>query len=771
LPIGTTLVLLNGRRAEINNYGFFDLNYIPIDALERIEVLPVGSSAIYGADSLAGAVNFVLKDKYNGFDASTRYGVANGMDEFTASVSGGHSWTRGSFSLVGSYHRRSELLGAERAITRDPNNPLATFGQGDICNPGTVYALNGGNLPGLASPMAAIPSGLSGKPTIGDFNATAGTVNRCSANSYPDLLPPLERVGGLASGEFTIAERAVVFSELLVSHEKINSRVGNLISFYNAYGSTLPASNAFNPFGEDIGISYTYPGLPFHYDRTATFVRPLIGLRGDLGGNWSYELTGFWSYDESHVSQNDNYNFTALQASLASSDPATALNPFAQGAPGSPQLLASLFGPPLTLHFKSWDTTAQGILRGPLFHLRSGPVQAVFGAEYDRMKLYTYQQDVAITSAANSSRRNAYSLFTEERVPLLANLESPGNGDKLAIGIAGRYDHADDFGGKSTGQINVEWRPTGSFLFRGGFAMSYQAPQLTQLAGASGSFTAGGYVDPFRGNAPVNNVEQDFGPNPNLKPETGNSRQVGFVYSSKAVPGLRVSLTRWDINISNNIGTPSAQDLIDYPGLFPGAVTRAAPSQQDIQNGFLGPITAIHDVFYNFGDVKVSGVDADIAYSVHTRYGTLTPSVSVTETDKFTSSISPALPPSSSVSKAALSVGFAPRWKGVAAVGWDVGSFRLYGDARYISRYLDYQDFVPNSNELGNFFLADANVRYRLGQATTQKDTWRSRAYVELGAVNVFDRQPQKSYMLSNFDYAEADIRGRFIYLQIGKEL
>ena len=771
LPVGTTLVLLNGRRVEINNYGFFDLNNIPVAALERVEVLPVGSSAIYGADALAGAVNFVLKKDFTGLDANVRYGHANGTDEFDANLSGGYAWDNASLSLIASYQSRSELLGAERAITRDPNNLLAAFGEGDICHPGTVFSQNGGNLPGLSSPVAAIPPGLSGKPSISDFNGTAGTVNRCSINIYSDMLPPVEREGILASGEIRLADWAVPFFELLVSHETVDSKVGNLITFFHAFGSTLPASNAFNPFGQNVGISYTFPGLPFKYDRSTTFLRPLIGLRGDLGGGWDYELTGLFSYDTSHVTQNNNMDFGKVLQALASPDPATALNVFAQGAPGSSALLASFFGPPHILKFYSQNYTTEAIARGPLFELDSGPVQAVFGAEYDHSKLYTYQQDQATISAANRVRRDAYAAFTELRIPLWANRENPAAGERLAVGLAGRFDDSDDFGSRATGQVNVEARPMDSLLIRGGYATSYQAPQLSQLAGAGGSFFTSGYIDPFRGNEAVLNVQQFFGPNPNLKPETGEGLQFGLVYRSEMVPGLVFSATRWDIRITNYIGTPNAQDLIDFPNLFPGAITRGQPSPQDIQNGFPGPIIAIHDVFYNFGRVHVSGVDLDLNYTADTDFGQLTPSLSFTETDRFTSSLSPSLPPTSSLSKAAFSVGFAPHWKGTAAIGWTFGPYGLNLAGRYIGPYLDYQDFGPNKNRLGDFWYTDANFRYDLGKGFASDDRWLSGAYVQIGAVNLFNTMPQKSHTFANFDSAEADIRGRFIYFQVGESL
>ena len=87
---------------------------------------------------------------------------------------------------------------------------------------------------------------------------------------------------------------------------------------------------------------------------------------------------------------------------------------------------------------------------------------------------------------------------------------------------------------------------------------------------------------------------------------------------------------------------------------------------------------------------------------------------------------------------------------------------------RYVSRYLDYQLFLPNTNELGNSWVLDFNSRYEIGQALASTNPWLARSYVALGAVNVFDRAPPFSYSPFFYDIQEYDIRGRYLYLNVG---
>ena len=317
------------------------------------------------------------------------------------------------------------------------------------------------------------------------------------------------------------------------------------------------------------------------------------------------------------------------------------------------------------------------------------------------------------------------------------------------------------------------WRATESLSFTGGYGLSYQAPLLSEIAGPQIVVTGPLLLnDPFRGNTLSNYpVTQVFGPNPNVKPETGDALTLGLSYSSKTLRGLHASLSWYDLKITNYVGAQASQALIDYPNLFPGAVVRAPPTPADQQLGYLGLITQLNSTFYNFGDLRVGGFDADIRYEIDTRVGRLTPSLSVANIYKWTSALLPGLPAVDAVSKATgqfSGVGWALRWKGTAALAWKKGPISTSLAGRYIGRYLDYQDFVQNTNETGNSWIYDFSARYEAGQGLAKTNTWFSGGYIELGAVNLLNKTPPFSYTNLWYDQTEYDIRGRFVYANAG---
>jgi outer membrane cobalamin receptor len=124
--------LINGRRVEsagiagAQGIEFFDLNNLPLSAVERFEVVPEGSSAVYGSDAIAGVVNIVLRRNFNGLEANVKYGGASGTHETDGSLAWGQRWDRGSVSVIGSFQDRSELTGSARSITS--NQDYTRFG-------------------------------------------------------------------------------------------------------------------------------------------------------------------------------------------------------------------------------------------------------------------------------------------------------------------------------------------------------------------------------------------------------------------------------------------------------------------------------------------------------------------------------------------------------------------------------------------------------------------------------------------------------------------
>ncbi len=782
LPIGTTLTLLDGQRLDNSYLGFFDLSSIPLAAVERIEILPVGASAIYGADGLGGAVNTVLRKNFNGFEVNATLDTAPGVNNPSANLAWGKSWERGSVSLIGSYQETGELLGAQRepwSLTTLPANippPTVSALAGDACAPGNVYSQNGSNLPGLSSPEAAIPAGITGVPTLQQFAATAGKQNLCSAFRYVDITPQSQRVGALLSAHYEVAESADLFTEVLFSHRHLQDQIDPQIQVFQG---TVGANNPYNPFGEAVNVSFSYPGAGQQEVQSTSLIRPLIGVRGSLLSDWHYEATAYFSQDRFHdVDLYTDSQQTLIPAALNSSNPATALNPFTSGAPGTPQLLSSFTDPAVDSLNNLFDervVNGQGILRGPILQLPAGAIQAVIGGEYSQQK-----QDVTSVAFGGSPylltlHRNSYAAFGEARIPLLTAGELTQGGERLVLTFASRYDHSNDYGGKATWQSGLVWRATDALSMRGSYGLSYQAPQLSQISGPQTVFVGPLLVpDPFQGNQLISYpVKQVFGPNFNLKPETGDSFTLGLEYSSDAVPGLHSSLTWYNIRISNYISQETTQALLAYPNLFPGATIRAPATAQDQQQGFLGVITQLNNQYYNFGDIRVAGFDADIRYAIDTRAGQFTPSVAIANLYKWQSALLPGAAEIDGVSNATAptfggGVGWSPRWKGTAALAWRQGPVSMNLAGRYIGRYLDYQLFVPNTNEIGNTWILDFNARYEVGQALASTNPWLARSYVAFGAVNLLNKTPPFSYTSAWYDFQEYDIRGRYLYLNAG---
>src|SRR5258706_1636597 len=432
---GSTLVLVNGRRIEPTTggaapFGFFDLSTIPLALVERIEVLPTGSSAIYGGDALAGVVNIILRSDFTGVLADAGYKWANDTEEKI--LSAGAGWKRNAFSVsfMGTLSDRSPLFGYNRDITANPDYRRfggPNLGSAQFGAPANVFSVSG-NLPGLGSSFAAVPIGSTGIGlTPADFAATAGTQHTGFYTTYQTLIPEEHRVGAFLSANYRFGDALQVFAEVLGTHYQDSfTQTPPALQL-----ATVPASNPFNPFGTSVRVSGVVLGgerldqLSFKED----FFRPLIGARGDIG-TWQWEVTAQHSADWGRLAQVGLANAALLNAALASPDPATALNPFVDGTMGSPSLLASIYSNQFVSDYRGRSDIVDGFFRGPIVELPGGSLEAVLGGEYE---------DSALTRGF-SVDRNAKSVFAELRAPLAAPVSDRGRiRELLTIQAAGRY--------------------------------------------------------------------------------------------------------------------------------------------------------------------------------------------------------------------------------------------------------------------------------------------------------------------------------------------
>jgi iron complex outermembrane recepter protein len=772
LPYGTTLVLLNGRRLETSATqqfsDIFDLNNIPMAAVDRIEILPNGSSAIYGSDAIAGVVNIILRKDFQGIEVTSKYGWASDIHDSTSGLAWGKDWDQGSVSIVGSYQTRSELRAEDRGLTASqdyrtyggPNNNSMT------CSPGNVYSADGVTpLTGLGgATYAAVPAGFNGTPSIAEFAATAGKLNECGQNTGVSLIPPTNRWGIFAEGSYKLTSSAEVFSEVLFSHVQEPQYTGytGLFGLPGFQVFTVPATNPFNPFGTTVGVSERLSSLPRDGQFTTTdFHRVLVGVRGSVFDSWHWELSARDSRDSSdQENRQGNVDVGGIQNALNSSNPATALNPFVAGPPGSLSQLQSFFSDQF-FSYTGRERAMDGIVRGSVLTLPAGPLQLAVGAESTWITLSS--NALAQAATVTTFERRISSIFAESRIPILGSGSDWNAGDVLDLSIAGRNDHYSDFGSKSTPQVGLEWRPMHAILLRAAYADSFKAPALVELYGPHSSFQNTQIQDPLTNQ--VEFVTVQAGGNPNLRPQTGVSRSIGITYSGGGIPNLALSVNAWSVDLNNAVQQLASQLIVNNASAFPGRIVRG-PSQ----NGQPGPITEVDDTWVNFGSIRVAGIDYQGTYSLDTRAGAFSPSIGATQTYKYSEALMPGTPAINAVSVAQDTGDWAPRWKGTVAMDWKRGHFAAYLGARYVGRYLDYD----STREIGNFWLCDTSVQYYFGAERASTNRTAKGAYAQFGAVNLFDRQPQFSNFFFDFvgyDSAQADIRGRFLYLQVGLKL
>ncbi|MDB5977304.1 MAG: hypothetical protein JWR07_4064 [Nevskia sp.] len=766
LPAGTTLVLINGRRVESStgttyNSGFFDLSQVPLAAVERIEVLPTGSSAIYGGDALGGAINIVLKQGYKGFEANVRYGGTEDgkYNESEYSFSAGWKTSKWSISLIGLYGDNSELSGNERSITANQN--YTSFGGIDnrytYSNPGNVCSTNGQNLPGLNSSCAGIPSGSSGVGlTPASFAGTAGVLNETSFSSFESYLAPSRRYGTFIYGTYELTSSVQLFTELLYNH--LEQRVSTQPPLATI---SVPASNQYNPFGEAVSIDYLYTGLGRNGQSiNVDYVRPLVGLRGRLLERWQWEVAGWTSRDWDHDEYIHNLpNSAAITAALANGS----FNPFQDGPGASPSVLSGFYKSNPESYRGAMDS-ANAFIRGPILQLESGPVEAVIGGEYEHQILAS---NVPFNKTIFSLDREIDSAFGELKVPIIGNHSHPENGDILSTQFALRYDRYSDSGERASPAAGLEFRPVSDFLIRGSYSSAFKPPSLENLDGAPNSY-ATAVNDPLRGGQ-SESITQTFGGNPKLNSETGWTKNIGFVFSPDSIRNLDISVTNWMIDIRNGIVQPSLAEVVDNPDAFPGRVTRSPPAANDIYP--VGPITSVNLTSANFGFINAAGFDVAVNWRKRTSFGEFSPSIAVTQTYRYVYELDSTLGAQNAASQANDDANYAPHWKGVLALNWKKDLLQLGIDGRYTGHYKDVTDLTTTPRGLGNFWYVDTNGRYELGKLLMPNSPFLSRTYISGGIRNMFNKLPPYSdyeFGGMGYDPNEYDLQGRFLYAQMG---
>src|SRR4051812_41778542 len=331
----STLVLINGRRMAVYSFAqnlsdtFVDLNSIPLAAIERIEILKDGASAIYGSDAIAGVVNVILRKDYNGAEMTLGGGVSSRWDgqEVRASGAAGVGQPgvdRYNVLVALDYFSRETVWlrdrpntssGDYREIPGGENTPNSTVG-----NPGTYLRRPGTNpFPGFTrQPFANCPP-----DRVLFFQGN----NNCSENInvYFSAIPETQRAGLYTRGTYEFSPSLSAFAEIAFNHDKTFTQVNPFAVPSNQIGpgvaraiqAILPVGHNSNPFSVPVEVRYRFDDIgPRQVDNITDATRIVAGLNGSWNA-WSWETAAGYTQSKAEQKDRNNIRISGLLAAIA----------------------------------------------------------------------------------------------------------------------------------------------------------------------------------------------------------------------------------------------------------------------------------------------------------------------------------------------------------------------------------------------------------------------------------------------------------------------
>lgn len=600
-----TLVLLNGRRiatSGINGVGgksFVDINQIPAAAIERIEVLTDGASAIYGSDAVGGVVNIILKSDYQGAEVGGRYAYT---------TNSGHYRERSAYIVAGANAKGVHLTATLSASKTDPLWQSQRSFISPNLRAGTTFPgyVSGNYLaPGLNSPSAKNPTGTAATATSLSSLIANGTYIAAGDPSIPlfdvapfqtILLRQDQRAAVVSGSVDLVPKRLVVFGDYEHSDTKGFNQTSGF--FGNLRTVTVPAGAPYNPVnaavaGVVMGTTAT-PLQTFNHGKSDRFT---IGARGELSADWNWEAA--YTSSNNRLTQrlvNEVYvpNVAAAIAGgfdasgnavaggayskvISLTTGATvvqpALDPFARSGVNA-AALANVYGTEV-IQTRSKLGAFDGKLVGTPFSVSAGKVALAVGAATRRETLEATPDQNSYNLSTDPTRHNwgpgtffdpfsrsrtIDSVFAELRVPIFGGKVAFPGLHALDLSLAGREEKYSDAGRSHVPKIGARWQPfDDQFTVRFTYSKSFTAPTLyAEYGPPSASLTT---ADLFFNNLGINDPRlkgvtyySGNGNNPALQPSTAQSRSAGFAVSPHAVKGLTLSINYTNVT---QVGLPA----------------------------------------------------------------------------------------------------------------------------------------------------------------------------------------------------------------------
>lgn len=789
-----TLVLMNGRRLANTAFqgAMVDLNAIPLSAVERVEVLTDGASAIYGTDAIAGVINFIMRKDFRGGEVNAYYGDSQhggGKVQRYSGALGFGDLDRDRYNVFATldYNKTEEIRAAQREFSRTAYLPNAAGGVYDRTSgnsfPGNVFfpAVPGRN--GVTR-SPAYPGCL---PPFSFPTQKPSTAGQCRFDfaSVIDILPPSETYNFFGQGKYRISPQTDFFLEAAWQQTKSIAR-----------SSPPPISSATILSGDPVTVS---PSSPFYPTQLATqlgvngrtlevFWRGLeLGPRTDENkieqsrlvggfqgqfGEWDYSTAINWSQSKATDTWTAGWSKGSTLLPILNSGRINLFG-FNTDAALAELRTALITGPQIDAK----GTSTEGDFRASreILQMAAGPLALAAGASY-RHEQYEFITSQALrdgdvpglggsVATIDPVSRNIWAVFGELNVPIVKTLEA---------NVAVRFDDYGDVGNTTNPKASLRWTPVKSLLLRTSYGTGFRAPSLPELFNpAFFGATGGNYDDPLR--CPVTGSPRDCntqftskqGGNTDLKPEKSKNFTAGFVL--EPTTGFSFGVDYYNVRINDVIGTPAEEPIFsNIPAAeAAGLIVRYAPGSAGCPTptpNLPCPINYGIQTLVNLTELKTEGFDVNVAYRFPSfGWGRLSAALNGTylmkwdqksvgeDTQQLAGRYGGGI--AATVNGLGATGGF-PRWKHTAAVTAESGPFRFTVNQLFVGSYTD----AGGARTVGTYDIWGINAAY------TGFRNWT----FALGVKNLFDSDPpftrQTQAFQVGYDPALTDPTGRFYY-------
>ncbi len=614
---GSTLVLVNGRRVAPFGFAgkatFVDINQIPVGAIERVEVLLDGASAIYGSDAIAGVVNVILRKSFNGIDVAGGLGTSTHGDaterRASATFGFGNRSADGYNVFANVSHVDQDPVKAS-ARWHTQSADLRGFGLPDLRStnayPGNLYTIDNQTFLQPLTPCATLGEATSANPGRCLYDQTRDS--DAVVRSRRDALF-VAGTAALGNSGFELFGDAAFARSVFAGQHYTLANTGQLFNFGTLAQPfiRLPVGHPQNPTGNEVALRTRFADEPLVVTPTTDTQRIVLGARrGDWAG-WEFESALLWSHSHTRTTTTGVIRDSVLSGEILDANGvASPTFRFGDPAANDPALMARLY-PQLVDLGRSSTTSIDARGTREVFRLPGGAASLALGGELRRERFDMLPDPLTAAGEISqifvptaSGTRTVASAYAELALPLTAAIEAS---------LAARWDHYSDFGSTVNPKAGIKWKASPNLALRATYSSAFRAPSLseTQQQQIPGfAIVRDPVLCPVPN--PANPNCEKFVPaissgNPVLKPERAWSATAGIVFE----PWRDTSFTvdAFSIRRHDQIDFIDPAFLLDHEADYPGYVVRNPD----------GTLKQLNVHYTNLAESRVWGIDV----SAHAR--------------------------------------------------------------------------------------------------------------------------------------------------------